>query len=164
MHLCLWSTAGFFEILVANTRSEAFVQTTCIPPAGSICCVVLAFWIRSIVLRPYFHVTATTSCSVSARKVINLEVRSVPGLSCSIISVLQHNIMVRLACVALPRIATRAQCSGSFLRSKGNISRMHFRHTLFQVRHYVPRFERFQTKFRTAGIAFVQQAGLHPEY
>lgn len=35
IHMCLWSTAGFFEKFVTDTRNGMGAQTSCTPPTRS---------------------------------------------------------------------------------------------------------------------------------
>lgn len=95
------------------------------PRAGSMSCVALAVCIHYIVVRRHIDVTETTIGSVSAGIVMHFATRVIP---CSIIPSIGasgERIVIHLASLLIPSIATGANCTGTILGSMQNILQMH---------------------------------------
>lgn len=125
IHMRLWSTTGFLQMFVTNIRIGMFVQTSCLPRAWSICCVICTTCICSIVIRSHMDVMKTISDSVSAGIVIRFADRIFVCSSCSSIGASCEIVVVMLTSVPLPSRAMGVECSSTILHCMGNMPRMH---------------------------------------
>lgn len=110
-----------FKNSVINIRSWTFMQSSCMPRAGSIHCVGWIIWICPIVIGPHLRFTTICSDSLLGRKVISLQIPVVGCSLCSPKGTSCDNENVTLASVRSHGIESAAKSSGTLLHSMENI-------------------------------------------
>lgn len=164
IHMCSLSTVLFFDKFVTNIENETFAPISCTPQARSTPCVCFAVCIRILVKLPHFDSTTTTSDSVLAGIVMSFAIGFVACSFFSSSSTSGDNIVVILASLPLPSTGAGAKFTGTLLRYMGSIPKCICRYTSFLVRHSLPCFGQFRTKFKPTALLFIQRMGLHTEY
>lgn len=98
-----------------------------------------------------FDFMTTTSDSVSAGTVMCFAARIVLSSFCSCIGGPCNKNVVKLGSVTLPDTGIGAKCSGTFLHSMGNISRMHLSIYVVQSSTFTAMRWTIPNQFRTCG-------------
>lgn len=124
--MCLGGTARFFEKFVIGIQNGTFVPNSCIPCAGSIYCVCLAVYIRSVLIRWHLKTTKTTSDTFLAGNLMIFATRFVLCAFRSSICAFCASIINTLAFSPVSIIATLAESTGNIFHSTENILWMHF--------------------------------------
>lgn len=109
LHTCLCNTKGFVDMFVTIIRNESFVQTLCMPWAGTICCVVLAVCISSIFIKRHSEDTTPTCDSNSGELVMASKTRMVASSHCSPIGSLSDKMLITRDSSHAPSDATGAE-------------------------------------------------------
>lgn len=157
----LWSSTGFFGKLVLNIQTATLVHTSCIPCVGRCSWIGFSICGLSIVIRPDFDVTTTTSYSVFTVTWMNLASRidACPFFASKGSS--NDNIEVTSASVPLSSIATGSQWSGTILCSMGSITRVHLLIYVVTTNSFTDRFWTTLSEVRACRASICRQVGPH---